>query len=123
MRVRREPAHVDSDLRDDDVGSEILDAWDRHYQFDCGAKGPKVRLHLRVERGHSGIESVDLIEMEAQQEPMVLGHAAAKRLAELLMGRLCPRMGKAGQFSGIGFAGDHCLDHGAAAFAHQIGEH
>jgi hypothetical protein len=27
---------------------------------------------LRVERGHSGIESVDLIEMKAQQEAMVL---------------------------------------------------
>ena len=46
---------------------------------------------------------------------MVLGHAAAKRLAD---GRVA-RMGKAGQFSGIGY----CLDHGAAALAHQIGKH
>jgi hypothetical protein len=55
---------------------------DRHYEFDCGAKGPKVRLHLRVDRGHGGIESVDLIEMKAQQEAMVLCHVAAKGLAE-----------------------------------------
>jgi hypothetical protein len=27
---------------------------------------------LRVDRGHGGIESVDLIEMQAQQEAMVL---------------------------------------------------
>ena len=72
MGVRREPAHVDSDLGDDDVGAEVLDARDRNYQLDGGAKGPKVRLHLRVERRHSGIESVDLIEMKAQQEPMVV---------------------------------------------------
>ena len=40
---------------------------------------------MRVERGHSNIESVDLIEMKAQQEAMVLRHTAAKGLAELLM--------------------------------------
>ena len=49
MCVRREPAHVDADLGDDDVGTEILDARDRYYEVDCGAKGPKVRLHLRVD--------------------------------------------------------------------------
>ena len=48
MCGRREPAHVDSDLGHDDVSTEVLDAWNRPYEFDCGAKGPKVRLHLRV---------------------------------------------------------------------------
>src|ERR1700726_1373934 len=48
MCCRREPAHVDSDLGDDDVSAEVLDAWNRPYEFDCDAKGPKVRLHLRV---------------------------------------------------------------------------
>src|SRR6266851_6422090 len=48
MCSRREPAHVDSNLGDDDVSAEVLDAWNRPYEFDCGAKGPKVRLHLRV---------------------------------------------------------------------------
>ena len=42
-------------------------------------------LHLCVNRGHSCIESVDLIEMKAQQEAMVLRYAAAKRLTELFM--------------------------------------
>src|SRR4029077_16496898 len=32
--------------------------------------------HLRVERGHSCIESIDLIQMKAQQEAMVLRTAA-----------------------------------------------
>jgi hypothetical protein len=40
---------------------------------------------LRVDRGHSGIESVDLVEMKAQEEAMVLRHATAKGLAELFM--------------------------------------
>jgi hypothetical protein len=77
MRLRREPAHVDAHL------GEVLDARDRYYLLDCGAKGSKVRLHLRIDRGHSGIESLDLVEMKAQQEAMVLRHAAAKGLAEL----------------------------------------
>jgi hypothetical protein len=72
------------------VGTEVLDARDRYYELDCGAKGPKVRLHLRVDRRHSGIESVDLIEMKAQQEAMVLRHAAAKGFAGL-SGILCVR--------------------------------
>ena len=84
MCVRREPAHVDADLGDDDVGAEVLDARGRHYQLDCGAKGPKVCLHLRVDRRHGGIESVDLIEMKAKQEAMVFRHPPAKGLAEFL---------------------------------------
>src|SRR6266852_134851 len=84
MCVRREPAHVDADLRDDGVCTEVLDAWDRRDQLDCGAKGPKVRLHLRVDRRHCDIESVDLIEMKAQQEAMVLCHPATKGLTKFL---------------------------------------
>ena len=84
MGSRREPAHVDPDLGDDDVSAEALDTRNRHQELDCGAKGPKVCLHLRVDRRHGGIESVDLVEMKAQQEAMVLGHATAEGLAELL---------------------------------------
>ena len=80
--VRREPAHVDPDLGGDDLCAEVFDAGNRHYEVDCGAKGPKVCRNLCVDRGHSGIESVDLIEMKAQQETMVLRHAAAKGFAE-----------------------------------------
>src|SRR5262249_13295330 len=54
MCGRREPAHVDSDLGDNDVSAEVLDARNRHYEVDCGAKGPKVRLHLRVDKAQAG---------------------------------------------------------------------
>jgi hypothetical protein len=36
---------------------------------------------LRVDRRHGGTESVDLIEMKAQQEAKVLRHAASKKAA------------------------------------------
>ena len=84
MFGRREPAHVDPDFGDDDVSAEVLDARNRRYELDCGAKGAKVRLHLRVERGHGGIKSVDLIEMKTKQEAMVLRDPAAKGLAQFL---------------------------------------
>ena len=84
MCGRSEPAHVDADFGDDDVSAEILDARNRRYELDCGAKGAKVRLHLRVERGHGGIESVDLVEMQTKQKAMVLRDPAAKGLAQFL---------------------------------------
>ena len=119
---RKEPAHVDADLGDDDSSAEVLDARDR-----IGAQRRRERAQGSPRfAGRSStwrIESVDLIEMKAQQEPMVPRHAAAKGFAALLMGRLDPPIGKAGQLGGIGFAGDHRLDHGAAAVADHIGEH
>ena len=66
MRVGRESAHVDPDLGDDDLCAEVLDAWDRNYLLDCGAKGPKVGLHLRVDRDDRCNERIDLIEMKTQ---------------------------------------------------------
>jgi hypothetical protein len=77
MCGEREPARVDPDLGDDDLSAEVLDARDRYYLLDCGAKGLEVRLHLGVKCGHGGIDCVDLIEMKAQQEAMVFRHAAA----------------------------------------------
>ena len=38
------------------MSAEVLDSWNRHYEVECSAKGPKVRLHLRIECGHGGIE-------------------------------------------------------------------
>ena len=84
MCGRGEPVHVDPDFGDDDMSAEVLDARNRRYELDCGAKGPKVRLHLRVERGHSVIKSVNLIEMKTKQETMMLRDPAAKGLAEFL---------------------------------------
>jgi hypothetical protein len=55
------------------VRAQVFDAWDRHDQLGGDAKGLKVGLHLRIDRRHGGCESVDLIELKAQQEAMMLG--------------------------------------------------
>jgi MFS transporter, ACS family, D-galactonate transporter len=79
---RIEEAHAAEDAQntgDDDVGAKVLDARDRCYEVDCGAKGPNVSLHLCVDRRHSAIESVDLIDIKAQQEAMVLRDPGASK--------------------------------------------
>ena len=58
MTSRQEPAHVGPDLGDNDLGAEIRDSRDRHDELDCGPKGSKDLLHLRVDRGNSCPESV-----------------------------------------------------------------
>jgi hypothetical protein len=84
--------------------------------------GPKVGLHLRIDRCHGGNERVDLIEMKAQQEAMMLGHPTTKGLTEFLRWRLDPPIGKAGQFGGTGFPGNQGLKHSPTAFAHYVGK-
>jgi len=44
----------------------------------------KIGRHLRVDLRQGGSEGVDLFEMKAQQEAMVVRHAATKRLAQVL---------------------------------------
>src|SRR5580704_14661580 len=102
MFGRREPAHVDPDFGDDDMSAEVLDARHRRYDLDCGAKGAKVRLHLRVDGGHGDIKSVDRIEMKSKQKAMVIACPAAKGLAQFLRSCLHPPIGKARQFGGNG---------------------
>jgi hypothetical protein len=85
MGVGCKAAHVDTDLGEDRSRAEILDARDRDYLFDGGAKGRNAGLHLLVDIGDGGIEGVDLLEMKAQQEAMVPGHAAAQGLAQGLL--------------------------------------
>jgi hypothetical protein len=51
---------------------------------------------LGVDRGNGCIESVNLIEMKAQQEAMVVCHATMKGLAEFLVRRFYPPISEAG---------------------------
>jgi hypothetical protein len=87
--VGREPAHVDADFAEDGLGAKFLDAEDGDDLRDGGTKGGKLRLHSGIDLGDGG-ERIDLIEVEAQQETMVLGHAAAQRLAKLILRPLSP---------------------------------
>jgi hypothetical protein len=53
--------------------------------LDCEPKGRNAGLHLLIYRGDGCVESIDLIEMKAQQEAMLLGDATAKGLAQVLL--------------------------------------
>jgi hypothetical protein len=47
-------------------------------------KGPRLASTWASIVANGGFESVDLIEMKAQQEAMVLGHPATKSLTQFL---------------------------------------
>src|SRR5260221_10346590 len=84
MWGRKESAHVDPDLGNDDVRADVVKTRNRFDQVDGGAKRLKIGRHLRVDLRQGGSEGVDLFEMKAQQEAMVVRHAATKRLAQVL---------------------------------------
>jgi len=69
---RGEAAHVKADFGEDRLSAGVRDAGHRRYLLDGGSNGPEVGLHLLVDRGHGRSEGIDLIEMEAQQETVLL---------------------------------------------------
>jgi hypothetical protein len=123
MAVGREPAHVDADLGDHHLAREGLDARDRAQLFDGGAKGRDVGLHLLVNLSDGGFKRIDLPEMQAEQKAMLLGDAAAQSCGQLCRRRLHAAIGKGGELAVIGLAVNHCLDHRAAALAHDVRDH
>jgi hypothetical protein len=76
MLVGRESAHVGPDLgamtwalRFSIPGTDMISS-------TAVREGP--RIHLRVDRGNCCIESVNLIEMKAQREAMVVCHPTCR---------------------------------------------
>ena len=71
MRRGGEPAHVGADLGDDDLGAELADAGDGAQLLDGVTKGGEAGLDLPVDSSDGGIERVDLLQMELEQEAMM----------------------------------------------------
>jgi hypothetical protein len=90
----REPAHVQADLGDDDRGGEPGDARDRGQELDGGLKRSQAGIDLPVDPGDGRLQGVDLVQVQAEQEPVIWRHPPAKRLLELLRRRREPRMGE-----------------------------
>jgi hypothetical protein len=82
----------------------------------------KHMVNRRKQRGDRGIRRVDLVQMEAQHEAMMIRHAAAKRLAQLLGRSLDPRIREGRQFGRIDLTGDHSFDHRPSALADKVGD-
>jgi hypothetical protein len=71
MRGRGKPAHVGADLRQDDLSAQFADPRDRAQLLDGVTKGSQPGIDLPIDRGDGGIERVDLLQMETEQEAMV----------------------------------------------------
>ena len=59
-----------ADLGDDGFGAELVDAG-VGARFDGGAKGARLASISRS-RPEQGIEPIDLLQMDSQQEPMMI---------------------------------------------------
>ena len=71
MAGSREAAHVGADLGDDHLGAELAHPGDRGQLLDGVTKGSKTGIDLPVNLGDAGIERVDLLQMQPEQETMV----------------------------------------------------
>jgi hypothetical protein len=49
----------------------------------CGTKGRDIGLHLLVDLGDGRFDGVDLLEMQAEQEAMLLGDTTAQSGSQL----------------------------------------
>ena len=83
MAAGGKAAHVGPDLGKDRSRCQRLDAGGGHYLFDGGAKGGNGGLQLLVDSGNGGIEGVDLIEMQPQQQTVLRRHATSVPLNSL----------------------------------------
>lgn len=122
MGGRGEPTHVDPDLGDDRLGGDLADA-------DHGAQA----LNLALERGHLDLQAlvegvdlctqvVDVVEVGAQHEGVVLAEAALQGEAQLGEPRPGAGEGHLGQHVRVALAGDQGLDHVTRAIAEHIGD-
>src|SRR5439155_18473042 len=122
MRGGGKPAHVGADLRQDDLGAEFADPRYRAQLLDGVTKGSQPGINLPVNRGDAGIERVDLLQMETEQEAMVSLDALVQGFAQPCLRRSDLGVRERGQLGRVGLAGDQRLDHRPAAAPHDIGQ-
>ena len=100
-----EAAHVEADLREDDLGGELSDAGHGDEQSERLAERAELALHLRVDGGDGGGERVDLTEMQAEEEAVMRARPAGQGGADRLGARLDPRPDEGAQPLRVGLAG------------------
>ena len=74
-----EAAHVAADFGEDDASAQLGDAGNGGQELDRGAKGLDQSVDLRIDLVDRRVDGVDLLQMQAQQEALVPGDAAAQR--------------------------------------------
>src|SRR5437899_1626037 len=117
MSRSSEAAHVGANLGDNGVGAELADAGVGAHDVDGGTKGREIGLDLVIHRPERGIEAIDLLQMELQQEAMMTRHPSAQRLRQLGLRRLHVGMRQCSEPDRIGLASHDGVEHGSSALA------
>ena len=86
-----------------------------------GTKGGEVGIDLPIDLSNGRIEGIDLLQMQAQQEAVMLLHPAVECSAKILLRALDPRIGECGELGWIGLAGDDRRNDRSTSFAHHVG--
>ena len=71
---RGEPAHVESNFRNDDPGNSVTDRGDCHESVDGGLKGHEGLAQARLHFAHGSLKGVDVRQVQAQKEPVMGRH-------------------------------------------------
>ena len=100
MSCGGEAAHVGADLQDDRFGAKLVDAGVGAHNVDGDAKGREIGLDFAVQHAKRGIEPIDLLQMELQQEPMLARHVPPSASASLACGDFTLRRAKAASRTG-----------------------
>jgi hypothetical protein len=99
-RRRGKSAHVSADFGANDSCTEFADSRNRSQQFDGDAKGGNTSFHLAIDLAKSGINGIDLLKVQPQQEAVVRHDPATQRLTQLLGRCFDARMASAASLVG-----------------------
>src|SRR5579875_2926558 len=123
MAITREATHVHPDGRDDLLGAPLAHARNGIQPVQLILKRAQALLDLGTHPLNGLIQLGDVLQLEAEQRPLVLPHAAFQRRRELLRGRFQPGGRQLGHGFGIRRAGHQGLQHGAPGDPHGVADH
>jgi hypothetical protein len=118
-----EARHVDADLGDEDLGGGVADSGCGRQDFDFGTKGLDGRAHLLVDGGNGALESLDLVQVQLEQEAMMLPDVASQYLQQRAWARLQSRGDSLDQRLRVGLSGDELLQDRPAAPTDDVADH
>ena len=114
-------SHVHADLGDDDPRRRLSDPGHRRQPVRGHAKRAQHLVGLTFELLHRRIQSVDLRQVQLEQETMMRRHSAVHRRDDVCAARLQASVGAIRQPLGIGLAGDDRREDRLAADAQDVG--
>jgi hypothetical protein len=123
VRGGRELAHVDADLGDDYLGGAFADAGDGHKPAHLVSERGDHPVHLGVEAVDTGAQMIDVGQVHADHQGVVLVEATQQRLAQLGDPRPHPGQGHIGEDLGVAFPCDERFEHPPRRLTHHVGDH